>query len=334
MALRRTDRSRRRLGRGLDSLMSTPVQIETKPQPASDQRSSPATADAVMRTGQAQQVDPPSQDPGGIRMIPTEDIHPNPNQPRKHFDEAGLRSLAASIRSAGLMQPIVVRPSLAGGAGGTRGFQLVVGERRWRAAQLIGFSPLPAIVRELDDQTATTWALIENVQREDLNPIERAEAFRQLIDEHGLTHQELADRVGVNRSSVTNFLRLLELDEATRAAVRDERLTVGHAKVLLAITNSIQRRRLAEAAIRQAWSVRELERRVGQLSNRAAVGPADPPAAMDAHVQDLQRQLGAHLGTKVTIQAGKKKGTGRLIIDFYGLDQFDGLMQRLGFVSE
>ena len=331
MALRRTDRSRRRLGRGLDSLMSTPVQIETKPQPASDQRSSPATAQAVMTTGEAQPVDPPSQDPGGIQMIPTDEIHPNPNQPRKHFDEAGLRSLAASIRSAGLMQPIVVRPSLAGAGGG---YQLVVGERRWRAAQLIGLSPLPAIVRELDDQTATTWALIENVQREDLNPIERAEAFRQLVDEHGLTHQELADRVGVNRSSVTNFLRLLELDEATRAAVRDERLKVGHAKVLLALTNTMQRRRLAEAAIRQAWSVRELERRVGQLSNRAAVGRAGQPAAMDAHVQDLQRQLGAHLGTKVTIQGGKKKGTGRLIIDFYSLDQFDGLMQRLGFVSE
>ena len=331
MALRRHDRSRRRLGRGLDSLMSTPVQIETKPQPASDQRSSPATAEAVMRAGQVQPVDPPSQDPGGIQMIPADEIHPNPNQPRKHFDEASLRSLAASIRSAGLMQPIVVRPSLAGGAGG---FQLVVGERRWRAAQLIGLSPLPAIVQELDDQTATTWALIENVQREDLNPIERAEAFRQLIDEHGLTHQALADRVGVNRSSVTNFLRLLELDEASRAAVRDERLTVGHAKALLAITNLVQRRRLAEAAIRQAWSVRELERRVGQLSNRAAVGRAGQPAAIDAHLQDLQRQLGAHLGTKVTIQGGKKKGTGRLIIDFYGLDQFDGLMQRLGFISE
>ncbi len=311
--------------------MSTPVQIETKPQPASEQRSSPATAEAVMRTGQAQHADPPSPDPGGIQMIPTDEIHPNPSQPRKHFDEASLRSLAASIRSAGLMQPIVVRPGLVGGGGG---YQLVVGERRWRAAQLIGLSPLPAIVQELDDQTATTWALIENVQREDLNPIERAEAFRQLIGEHGLTHQELADRVGVNRSSVTNFLRLLELDEASRAAVRDERLTAGHAKALLAITNLVQRRRLAEAAIRQAWSVRELERRVGQLSNPAAVSRAGQPGAMDPHLQDLQRQLGAHLGTKVTIQGGKKKGTGRLIIDFYGLDQFDGLMQRLGFISE
>ncbi len=328
MALRRNDRSRRRLGRGLDSLMSTPVQIETKPQPASDQRSSPATAEAVLRTGQAQPTGPAPKKTGGIRMIPTDEIHPNPSQPRRHFDEASLRSLAASIHSAGLMQPIVVRPSLAGG------FQLVVGERRWRAAQLIGLSPLPAIVQELDDQTATTWALIENVQREDLNPIERAEAFRQLIDEHGLTHQELADRVGVNRSSVTNFLRLLELDEASRAAVRDERLTVGHAKVLLAVTNIVQRRRLAEATIRQVWSVRELERRVGQLSNRAAVSRAGQHAAMDPHLQDLQRQLGTHLGTKVTIQGGKKKGTGRLIIDFYGLDQFDGLMQRLGFVSE
>ncbi|MEE9129206.1 MAG: ParB/RepB/Spo0J family partition protein [Phycisphaerales bacterium] len=328
MALRRNDRSRRRLGRGLDSLMSTPVQIETKPQPASDQRSSPATAEAVLRTGQVQPPGSARKETGGIQMIPTDEIHPNPNQPRKHFDEASLRSLAASIRSAGLMQPIVVRPGLAGG------FQLVVGERRWRAAQLIRLSPLPTIVRELDDQTATTWALIENVQREDLNPIERAEAFCQLIDEHGLTHQELADRVGVNRSSVTNFLRLLELDEASRAAVRGERLTVGHAKALLAITNLVQRRRLAEAAIRQAWSVRELERRVGQLSNRTAAGRAGQHSAVDPHLQDLQRQLGAHLGTKVTIQEGKKKGTGRLIIDFYGLDQFDGLMQRLGFVSE
>ena len=328
MAFRRNDRSRRRLGRGLDSLMSTPVQIETKPQPGSDQRSSPTTAEAVMRTAEAQPTGPAPKGTGGIQMIPTDEIQPNPNQPRKHFDEANLQSLAASIRSAGLMQPVVVRPGMVGG------FQLVVGERRWRAAQLIGLSPMPAIVQELDDQTATTWALIENVQREDLNPIERAEAFRQLIDEHGLTHQELADRVGVNRSSVTNFLRLLELDEATRGAVRDERLTVGHAKALLALTNLVQRRRLAEAAIRQAWSVRELERRVGGLSNRAEANRAGQPAAIDAHLQDLQRQLGAHLGTKVTIQPGQKKGTGRLIIDFYGLDQFDGLMQRLGFVSE
>ena len=124
MAVRRNDRSRRRLGRGLESLMSTPVQIETNPQPAADQRSSPAAA--VMRRSQVQQAGPPSQDPGGIKMIPTEEIHPNPNQPRKHFDEAGLRSLAASIRSAGLMQPIVVRPTV------NEGFQLVVGERRWR----------------------------------------------------------------------------------------------------------------------------------------------------------------------------------------------------------
>ena len=322
MAVRRTDRSRRRLGRGLDSLISTPVQIETKPEPASDQ------------TAATEQVEPTGSIPqhpagGGVQMIPIGQIHPNPDQPRKHFDEAGLQSLAASIQSAGLMQPVVVRPSSSGGGG----YQLVVGERRWRAAQLVGLSPMPAIVQQLDDQTALAWALIENVQREDLNPIERAEAFRQLIDEHGLTHQELAEQVGLNRSSVTNFLRLLELDETSQAALRTEQLTVGHAKALLAFTNKVQRRRLAEAAIRQGWSVRTLEQRVSRLSNRSKAGASAGPIARDPHLQDLQRQLGEHLGTKVVIEQGKKKGTGRLTIDFYSLDQFDGLMQRLGFVS-
>ncbi len=323
MAQRRTDRSRRRLGRGLDSLISTPVQIETKPEAASDQ------------TVMTEQAEPTGSIPlhsggGTVQMIPIGQIHPNPNQPRKHFDEEALQSLAASIQSAGLMQPVVVRPSSSGGGG----YELVVGERRWRAAQLVGLSPMPAIVQQLDDQTVMAWALIENLQREDLNPIERAEAFRQLIDQHGLTHQELAERVGLNRSSVTNFLRLLELDETSQAALRTEQITVGHAKALLAITNSMQRRRLAEAAIRKGWSVRTLEQRVSGLTNRSKAGGLDGPVALDPHLQDLQRQLGEHLGTKVAIAQGKKKGTGRLTIDFYSLDQFDGLMQRLGFVSE
>lgn len=318
MATRRTDRSRRRLGRGLDSLISTPVQIEAKPQPASDQ---PAA------TEQAESASLAPNQGGGIQMIPIGQIHANPDQPRKHFDDDALQSLAASIRSAGLMQPVVVRPS----STVVGGFQLVVGERRWRAAQLIGLSPMPAIVQQLDDQTAMAWALIENLQREDLNPIERAEAFRQLIDEHGLTHQELAERVGLNRSSVMNFLRLLELDQSSQDALRAEQLTVGHAKALLAITNITQRRRFAEAAIRQGWSVRTLEQRVGQLSDRSKAVAST--SRVDPHLQDLQRQLGEHLGTKVVITQGKKKGAGRLTIDFYSLDQFDGLMDRLGFVS-
>lgn len=325
MAQRPTDRSRRRLGRGLDSLISTPVQIEAKPGAASNPT---VTIDQAEPTGAA-----PVHSGGGggtIQMIPIGQIHANPNQPRKHFDEAALQSLAASIRSAGLMQPVVVRPSLTVSGG----YELVVGERRWRAAQLVGLSPMPAIVQQLDDQTAMAWALIENVQREDLNPIERAEAFRQLIDGHGLTHQELAEQVGLNRSSVTNFLRLLELDETSQAALRTEQLTVGHAKALLALTNIIQRRRLAEAAIRQGWSVRTLEQRVSQLSKGSQAGVPTAPIAGNPHLQDLQRQLGEHLGTKVTIASGKKKGAGRLTIDFYSLDQFDGLMDRLGFVSE
>ncbi len=329
MALRSKDRSRRRLGRGLDSLISTPVQVEPKPLSPSPESTMPADdKQDPLITPDAEQTSTASAQVGAVQMIAIDQIHANPSQPRKHFDEASLQSLAESIRTAGLMQPIVVRPQSTGG------FQLVVGERRWRAAQLIGLSPLPAIVQELDDQTTMAWALIENLQREDLNPIERAEAFRQLVDEHALTHQEVAERVGLNRSSVTNFLRLLELDESSQNALRQDQLTMGHAKVLLAITNITQRSHLAKAAVTQRWSVRDLERRVGQLLNRSAQPKAGGGAAVDPHLQDLQRQLGAHLGTKVIIQAGKKKGTGRLTIDFYSLDEFDGLMERLGFVSE
>jgi ParB family chromosome partitioning protein len=259
-----------------------------------------------------------------------EHIVPNPRQPRTDFDLPLIEGLAASIRQSGLMQPILVRPV------GDR-FELVAGERRWRAAKLVGLQTLPALVRVLDDQSSAELALIENVQREDLNPIERARALRRLSEEFGLTHQAIADRVGLDRASVTNLVRLADLDDGCASLVRSGKLSQGHAKALLSISDIKARLSLAERAITQEWSVRELERQV-QLRHQSEKGerpassavPQDP-SARDANVADLEQRLSAHLGTRVRIQLGRKKGSGRLVLEFYNLEQFDGIMQRIGF---
>lgn len=312
------DATRRRLGRGLSSLISSPVPIDQstdhKPTSARDRKSlnTPTSTNAV--TAQA--------DGQALLMLEPDQIHSNPHQPRKHFDEESLKALASSIQADGLMQPIIVRPRSEGG------YELVAGERRLRAAQLIELKTIPSLIRDVDEQTSAALALIENLQREDLNPIERSEAFSQLIDDYGLTHQDLADRLGMNRSSVTNYLRLMELSESEKAALRDGLLSMGHAKVLLSITNLAQRSALAKQTISQGWSVRELERRTtsgNKPSSKIVKKEIDP------HLRDLQEQLCEHLGTKVSIQQGKKKGSGRLTIDFYSLDQFDGLLEQLGF---
>jgi ParB family chromosome partitioning protein len=261
-------------------------------------------------------------------MLPTSQIRPNARQPRQQFDETGLRELGASIKTAGLMQPIVVRPDAAGE------FELVVGERRWRAAQLIGMARLPAVVREIDDRTAAEWALIENIQREDLNPLERADAFRRLTDEHGMTHRQVADRVGLDRSTVSNLLRLHELDSFTKDAVRNGLLTEGHGRALLVITNLEARQHLAKLAIREDWSVRKLQGRAASLMGPGKPRPPTTPTAAAPHRADLERRLSDHLGTRVQVLPGKQKGSGRLVIEFYSFDQFEGLMKRLGFKTD
>jgi ParB family chromosome partitioning protein len=304
--------ARRKLGRGLESLISIrqPVEIDA-PLP---ERQAPAST--------------PGEPTGDIVMVQVDQIAPNPDQPRQEFDEKALDALATSIRSAGLMQPVVVRRS----AGPPPGYVLVVGERRWRAARRIGLREIPAIVRRIDDRTAAEWALIENIQREDLNPIERAEAFRKLVELHGLTHQQLADRVGLDRSTVTNFIRLNELDDFAREAVRSGRLTPGHAKALLSIGDDSARRTLADLCIRNGWTVRALERRAGALSSGGKpTGRATTPRlAPSAHLADLAGQIAQQLGTRVRIEQGRSRGSGRLLIEFFSLDQFDGLLARMG----
>ena len=301
MTQRKDGPRRRRLGRGLSSLMTEPVEVPV------DGGAPPATPPAA----------------GDLLEIPLSSIRPNPNQPRRHFDETALEELASSIRVAGLMQPVVVRPA-------DEGYELIAGERRWRAAQRLELERIPALVRAVDDPTAAQWALIENVQREDLNAIERAEAFQRLTSRHGWTQQDIADQVGLQRSTIANHLRLLELSDDIQETVRRGQLSMGHARALLAITNLDDRARLAREAVKSGWSVREIERRC----RAAGRGPGRrPPTARTANQKDLEERLGAHLGTKVAIRQGRKAGTGTIAIEFFDLDQFQGLLDRMGFRS-
>ncbi len=265
----------------------------------------------------------------GLVYLSVTVLEPNRHQPRTHFDQAGLKRLADSIASEGVMQPIIARPS----ASGSGRYEVVAGERRWRAAQIAGLDKVPVIVRKLNDRQIAEWALIENLQREDLNPIERAEAFSRLIDQFGLSHEEAGKRVGMDRSSITNHLRLLTLAGPVKQLIIENLLSMGQARAIAGLSDVGQQVMLAERAVRKGLSVREVEAAVRKLTS-----PSDPtassgsktPSGKAAYLVDLEKQMTEQLGTKVAIKPGRKKGTGSLIIDFYDLDQFDSLAQKLG----
>lgn len=331
-----------RLGRGLSSLMSVPVSVDPPVQfdehRAAESESVAIDPDPSVGVGVAAESVPgpiPGDAPrnvspsaGGLTWVAVDAIDPNPFQPRQAFDGAALNELAASIRQDGLMQPVVVRPD------GSEGrFQLVAGERRWRAARLADLHRIPALVRELDDRQIAEWAVIENLQREDLNPVERAEAFARLVERFQMRHEDVADRVGINRATVTNALRLLELHADVLGLVRGGQLSAGHARALLGLSDPAAQVALANKAVAGGWSVRAVEDAVRQM-NRPSIDSTPAPqakrASRSAHLQDLQRQVADQLGTKVHIKPGRKKGSGTLAIEFYDLDQFDGLLTKLG----
>ncbi|HHQ42815.1 MAG TPA: ParB/RepB/Spo0J family partition protein [Chromatiales bacterium] len=253
-----------------------------------------------------------------LRHIPVERIRRGPWQPRRDFDPAALEELAASIRAQGVLQPVVVRP--AGDA-----YELVAGERRWRAAQMAGLAEVPAVVREVDDRTAAALALIENIQRRDLNPIEEARGLARLIEEHGLTHQEAAEAVGRSRAAVSNLLRLLELDAEVRAMVERRELEMGHARALLALPPARQREAAARVVAR-GLSVRETERLVRRL--RAAAAPTPPAARRDPDVARLEQALSERLGAPVRLEHAGRGG--RIVIRYTSLEELDGILERLG----
>lgn len=324
-----------KLGRGLGSLI--PVPIAPKPATAAEPHAAPVKASLAstpMPTSGAPVVEVKAT--GGHRaaeqhgavMLPIRALQPGKYQPRGGFDPAALEALAASIERSGLMQPIVVRP-LATRSGA---YEIIAGERRWRAMDRLGHTEVPAIIQQVDDGRAAELALVENLQREDLNPMERAVALRRLGDEFGWTHQELATRIGIDRATVTNLLRLNELDSGTAAHVRNGNLALGHAKVLLGVAEVPARRALADRAVNEQWSVRQLEAAIREVSvPRGTKATGRKGSGSSAHLSDLRRQLEDHLGTRVELRLGRKKGAGELRIQFFSLDEFDGLMQRIGF---
>lgn len=288
------DTPRRGLGRGLSALMG--------------------------ETAVEQPIDPAASKTAGVRMMQIAHIQPNPNQPRRHFDDAALDELAASIAARGLIQPIVVRPHPH-----NSGYQIVAGERRWRAAQRARLHELPVIVRELSDADTLEFAIVENIQRQDLNAIEEAQSYQRLIRDFGHTQEALGKLVDKSRSHIANMLRLLDLPAGVQAMVADGRLSMGHARALITAPNA---EALAAEVLRRDLSVRETEKlaKAGKADRKAAK-PNAVSAPGDADVAALERQLGDILGLKVLIAYGEKGG--QITISYSTLDQLDLVCQRL-----
>ncbi len=262
------------------------------------------------------------QIPGrALLALPIEAIQRSPEQPRKRFDEQRIAELAASIREHGVIEPILVRRD--GGA-----YRIVAGERRWRAAQRAGLKEIPAVVREATDRQAFELALVENIQRADLNAIEEAEAYDVLVSEHGLTQEQVAERVGKERSSVANALRLLKLPEEVRDAVQDGALDMGHARALLGLEDAEAIRKAAKQAVAEGLSVRDTEALVRAQARkgdkRPAAAPSDSPA-----IRDLTHRLERRLGAKCRIVTRSAKA-GRLEIEYTSLDELDGILAKIG----
>lgn len=277
--------------------------------------------DALLGAGAAirNQAPPESTSAEMLCSLPVEQIVRGRYQPRQDLREDTLQELADSIRVQGVVQPIVVRPS------GEDCYELIAGERRWRAAQLAGLSEVPAVVREVSDRAAIAMALIENIQREDLNPLEEAAALQRLIAEFELTHQQAAEAVGRSRAAVTNLLRLLELSEEVRRLVQDRKLDVGHARALLTLPHALQREAARQVLLR-GLSARETEELVRRLRQDDAA-PASPKP-VDPNIRSLQENLSERLGARVQLRHDTS-GKGRMVIHYNNLDELDGIIARV-----
>ncbi|MGQ9649134.1 MAG: ParB/RepB/Spo0J family partition protein [Phycisphaerae bacterium] len=257
-------------------------------------------------------------------------IRPNPFQPRKDISPEELKSLAASISANGIIQPVIVRTK------DGNVYELIAGERRWRAAQMAGLSKIPAIVREASDQDMLEIALTENIFREDLNPIDRAAAYKRYCDQFAVTSEQLAAKIGEDRSTITNYIRLLDLPQEVKDWVRSGQLSMGHARCLLAIRSPSDLINTARQAINLGLSVRALEKLVRNRVNarQEAARPIQDKDTKRPHIKALEETFTRQLGTKVEIDESKRKGTGKLIIHYYSLEDFDRLAERLGIQVE
>ena len=258
---------------------------------------------------------------GELRTLGVGLIQPGKYQPRLHIDPDRLEELAASIKAQGLIQPIVVR------AIGQGRYELIAGERRWRAAQKAGLEEIPALVKEVPDQAVVAMALIENIQREDLSPLEEAQALARLIDEFELTHQQTADAVGRSRAAVSNLLRLLDLPADIKRLLDDRELEMGHARALATLP---EKRAIALAleAAEKGWSVRELEDAVRRAEGGGVAKAGKPATKIDPNIAALERDLAEKLATRVQL-AHARNGRGKLVIHYHSLDELDGILERI-----
>lgn len=291
---------------------------------------------SLIPPGEATGGSSPGEGGAVLQDVPVADITPNPNQPRVHFDEESLAELTASIQQIGVLQPVLVRPV-------GSGFELIAGERRWRAAGRAGLATIPAIVRTSDDLASVEHALIENLHRQDLTPLEEAAAYQQLVEDFELTHEQVADRVGKSRSAITNTLRLLGLPPGIQHLLADGRLSAGHARALLGTPDRTLQEDLARRAAEEGWTVRAVEEavRAGGVTPEAGVDEpaATPPPSSDGAgltpttrlrppgLLELEELLADHLATRVSVQMGAKKG--RISIDFADLEDLERIYRRM-----
>ena len=287
---------RKSLGRGLDALLGQPGEVETKNQKQ------------------------------GLTEIPIEQIGPGPFQPRKQIDESQLNELAQSIKAQGVIQPIVVRErAIADSHTGVR-FEIIAGERRWRATQIAGLENIPAVIRTIADSEAVAVALIENIQRENLNPLEEANAFQRLIIEYEMSHQEVANSVGRARASITNALRLLDLPSSVQELVNKKMLTMGHARALLSIEDRGMQLEVANLIVEKGLSVREAEGLVRKIVEKKK--PNQQKTTVDPDIQRLEKDLTSRLGARVSIKH-KKTGSGTLSIKYSSSDELEGILSKI-----
>ncbi len=301
------------LGRGLASLLS-PIIAEVTDSDG-----------ALSKPVFAANFPPDKQLDDSLREISIEEILPNPYQPRTTWDQQELADLAESIRSNGVIQPIIVRPA-------GKKFELIAGERRLRAAHIAGLNRIPAMVRQATDEQLLELALIENIHRTNLNPIERANAYQTFLTTFSLTQSEAAQRLGEDRSVIANYLRLLDLPDEIKQMLTDGQLTMGHARAMLALPTDELRRKLANRALAGRLSVRDVERLVqkylaGTGQARLTIRSKQP------HILELENHLSSLLGTKVAIETRKNGQRGKIVIEFYSLDEFDRITEKLGLAS-
>jgi len=309
---------RNALGRGLGALIREPEpQIPTPP--SADQSAAPPVSVATSGGSAAAAAPALSPVPSGPMQIDIDLIEPSPYQPRTRFREEALDELARSIQSSGIIQPLVVRPV------GNR-FQLIAGERRWRAAQRAGMNSVTAIVRQVPDELALEMTLVENIQREDLNAMEQARAFERLMDEFNATQEAVAERTGKDRATVANAIRLLKLEPTIQDWIEEGKLTAGHGRALLAVADSQMRMRYAQRAARGGLTVRQIER---LASRRARSAKTLTETQVDPNIREALEELQRHLGTKVLLRQKTRVRPGQLVLEYYDEAQLMGIYDKL-----